>query len=84
MQVAITARKAGIRTVLARIGVVFSLEGGALATMLPAFRRGVAGRMGSGEQVMSWIHLDDVVPLLAHALVTPGWRAPSMAARPIR
>ncbi len=44
-----------------RTGVVLSPRGGALAKMLPAFKAGVAGRLGSGKQYMSWIHLDDLV-----------------------
>lgn len=44
-----------------RTGVVLSTRGGALAKMLPAFMAGVAGKIGSGKQVMSWIHLDDLV-----------------------
>lgn len=54
-------RKAGISTCHARLGVVLSLDGGALATMLPVFRLGFGGRLGSGEQFMSWIHVRDVV-----------------------
>ena len=44
-----------------RTGVVLADSGGALQKMLPAFRSGVAGRIGSGLQYMSWIHLDDLV-----------------------
>ncbi|MFB6263745.1 MAG: TIGR01777 family oxidoreductase [Bradymonadaceae bacterium] len=55
------AADAGIRTVVGRFGLVLSSEGGALATMLPAFQFGLGGRLGSGEQYMSWIHIDDLV-----------------------
>jgi uncharacterized protein (TIGR01777 family) len=58
----------GLRTVIFRLGVVLSPEGGALAKMAPAFRMHVAGKMGSGNQWMSWIHLDDVVTLFAEAI----------------
>ncbi|HEX8474713.1 MAG TPA: TIGR01777 family oxidoreductase [Pyrinomonadaceae bacterium] len=62
------ARAAGIRTVHLRIGVVLSGEGGALAKMLTPFKMGVGGRIGSGEQYMSWIALDDVVGIIKYAL----------------
>ena len=65
------AREAGIETVSMRIGVVLSPKGGALATMLPPFRMGVGGRVGSGRQWMPWIHLDDVTAAMAHLLEAP-------------
>ncbi len=55
------ATRAGIRVVLLRFGVVLSPAGGALAAMLPAFRFGAGGRVGSGRQYLSWIARDDVV-----------------------
>lgn len=64
------AREAGIRVVHARIGVVLTPAGGALDTMLPAFKAGVGGPIGSGEQYMSWIDVDDVVGALHFALFT--------------
>ena len=65
------AREAGIETVSMRIGVVLSPRGGALATMLPPFRMGVGGRVGSGRQWMPWIHLDDVTAAMVHLLEAP-------------
>ncbi len=62
------AREAGIRVVHLRIGVVLSPAGGALAQMLLPFRLGVGGVLGSGDQYMSWIALDDVVGVVRHAL----------------
>jgi len=62
------AREAGVRVVNMRFGIVLSTEGGALAKMLPLFRWGLGGRLGSGDQYMSWIGLDDVVGALQHAL----------------
>src|SRR5437899_2573533 len=47
-----------------RIGVVLGRNGGALARMLPAFRLGLGGPLGSGTQWLSWIHLDDLIELL--------------------
>ncbi len=67
------ARSAGIRVVHLRTGIVLAADGGALNAKLPVFRAGLAGRLGSGRQWMSWIALDDVVganqPLLASASV---------------
>ncbi|HEV2765780.1 MAG TPA: TIGR01777 family oxidoreductase, partial [Pyrinomonadaceae bacterium] len=62
------ARAAGVRTVNLRIGAVLTEKGGALAKMLPPFRLGAGGRVGSGRQWMSWIALDDLVGLVKHAL----------------
>ena len=65
------ARDRGIETASLRIGVVLSPKGGALATMLPPFRLGVGGRLGSGRQWMAWIHLADVTAAIAHLLEAP-------------
>jgi uncharacterized protein len=62
------AMDAGIRTVLLRTGVVLSGNGGALGKMLPPFRMGVGGNLGSGRQWMSWIHLQDWIGALHHIL----------------
>lgn len=55
------AREAGIRTVLPRNGVVITSEGGALEMMLTPFKLGLGGRVGSGEQYLSWTGVDDWV-----------------------
>ncbi|MGJ8651972.1 MAG: TIGR01777 family oxidoreductase [Opitutaceae bacterium] len=52
---------AGVRVAYMRTGIVLSREGGALAKMLTPFKFGVGGRIGSGEQLMSWISLPDLV-----------------------
>jgi uncharacterized protein (TIGR01777 family) len=62
------AADAGIRTALIRTGIVLSAEGGALKKMLPPFRLGVGGRVGSGRQWMSWIHLQDHIGAIHHIL----------------
>lgn len=62
------ARDAGIRTVNIRTGIVLSSKGGALQKMLPAFRFGLGGKLGSGKQWWSWIHIDDMVGAVHHAL----------------
>jgi len=72
----------GIRVVNLRIGVVLSAAGGALATMLPVFRLGAGGRVGSGEQYMSWITIDDVIGAILHALATTSVSGPLNAVAP--
>ncbi len=58
----------GIRVVRMRTGVVLDAGGGALQRMLPPFRMGVGGRLGSGRQWMSWIHLEDLAGLFQFAV----------------
>lgn len=70
------ARDKGIRVVNARLGVVLSPNGGALAKMLLPFKMGVGGVVGSGQQYMSWIALDDVVGGLHQVVVTETLRGP--------
>jgi uncharacterized protein (TIGR01777 family) len=65
---AMKASGLGIRVVCLRIGIVLAKEGGALAKMATPFKLGVGGRLGSGRQWMSWIHLDDLVGLILHAI----------------
>ena len=62
------ARDAGIRVVTPRIGMVLAARGGALARMLPPFRLGLGGVVGSGRQYMSWIALDDLVGAIRHVI----------------
>jgi len=76
------ASAAGIRTVLLRTGFVLSRRGGALGAMLPVFRLGLGGRLGSGEQFLPWIDLEDEVGLILHALGTPEVRGPLNATAP--
>lgn len=63
-----SATEAGIRTVHPRIGLVLSPEGGALGKMLLPFKLGLGGIIGSGNQYMSWITLDDLVSLFLFAI----------------
>lgn len=51
----------GVRVCLLRTGLVLAPGGGLLARLLPVFRAGLGGRLGSGTQYMSWIHIDDYV-----------------------
>jgi uncharacterized protein len=70
------AAEKGIRTVLARFGIILDREGGALAKMLTPFRMGIGGRVGDGRQWMSWIALDDVINALKFLLLDSAVRGP--------
>ena len=76
------ARKAGIRVVNLRTGFVISPLGPGLGKMLPPFKAGLGGRIGSGRQYISWIDLDDQIGLLHHALTRPGVAGPLNATAP--
>lgn len=65
------ARKAeelGVRVVIVRTGIVLGDDGGALEAMLPPFKMGVGGPLGSGKQWWSWIHRDDLVGIMQSAV----------------
>ena len=64
----LAAVKAGIRTVQMRTGVVLSPTGGALGKMLTPFKMGVGGKIGDGQQWMSWIDVQDMVGAIHHIL----------------
>ncbi|MBS0472197.1 MAG: TIGR01777 family oxidoreductase [Proteobacteria bacterium] len=72
----------GVRTVALRIGLVLGTEGGLLARLLLPFEFGMGGPVGSGAQWMSWIHRDDLVRLIAHAILTPSLSGPLNATAP--
>jgi uncharacterized protein (TIGR01777 family) len=65
-----------LRVAVTRTGVVLSPEGGALEKMLPFFRAGIGGPIGSGKQWLPWIHLDDVVGGLLACLDDPSAAGP--------
>lgn len=65
---AVAAEELGVRVAVIRTGVVLGKDGGALQKMLLPFRLGLGGRLGSGRQWMSWIHVDDLVGLFAYAI----------------
>ncbi|HTW58123.1 MAG TPA: TIGR01777 family oxidoreductase [Terriglobales bacterium] len=75
----------GIRTVQIRTGVVLSSAGGALAKMLTPFKLGVGGRIGDGQQWMSWIDVQDMVGAIHHILKTDLLQGPvnMVAPRPV-
>lgn len=72
------AEEGGVRVAKVRLGVVLAPKGGALEAMLPAFRLGFGGPLGSGAQWFAWIHLDDVVAGFVHLLDTPTARGPHL------
>ncbi|MGW8267530.1 MAG: TIGR01777 family oxidoreductase [Longimicrobiales bacterium] len=76
------AKRAGIRVVTLRTGMVLTARAGALGTMLLPFQIGLGGRLGSGRQYVSWIDLDDEVGLIYHALATAGVKGPLNATAP--
>jgi uncharacterized protein len=81
-QAAQKAEALGIRVAPLRFGVVLGKDGGALAKMLPPFRLGLGGRLASGQQWMSWIHVDDVIGLIRFALENSTIRGPMNATAP--
>ncbi|RPI11098.1 MAG: TIGR01777 family protein [Zetaproteobacteria bacterium] len=76
------ASQAGIRVVNLRFGMVLSPAGGALRKMLLPFRLGAGGRVGTGEQFVSWIALDDAVGVIHHVLGDDSLRGPVNAVAP--
>jgi uncharacterized protein (TIGR01777 family) len=77
-----SAANAGIRAVQIRTGIVLSSKGGALAKMLPPFRLGLGGNVGSGRQWMSWIDLRDEVGAIQHLLTAESVSGPVNLASP--
>ncbi|MBI5906130.1 MAG: TIGR01777 family protein [Deltaproteobacteria bacterium] len=76
------AERSGIRVVRLRIGMVLARDGGALPAMLPPFRIGLGGALGSGRQYMSWVALEDVCGIVLHALADERLRGPVNAVAP--
>jgi uncharacterized protein (TIGR01777 family) len=76
------ADDAGIRVVRARTAVVLSPRGGVLPRLLPPFKLGAGGKVGRGDQWMSWIGLDDLVGAIHFALHTERLRGPVNMASP--
>ena len=70
------ASEAGTRVVLLRSGVVMHREAGALPQLVPPFRFGVGGPLGSGNQWWAWIHRDDWVRMVVWALENPAVAGP--------
>lgn len=77
------AGQAGVRVVLLRLGMVIA-RGGALARMLPAFRLGLGGPIGSGRQWWPWIAMEDVLGVIGHALDSQGLSGPANVVSPLQ
>ncbi|NHB86516.1 TIGR01777 family oxidoreductase [Photorhabdus tasmaniensis] len=75
-QLALQAASDKTRVCFLRTGVVLAKNGGALKKMLPLFRLGLGGPMGSGKQYLPWIHIDDMVNAIYYLLMTPGLSGP--------
>ncbi|MBW2279150.1 MAG: TIGR01777 family oxidoreductase [Deltaproteobacteria bacterium] len=73
---------AGVRVVHLRTGIVLTPRGGALARLLPPFRAGLGGPVGSGAQSMSWIAADDAIGAIHHCLTCDTLRGPVNATSP--
>jgi uncharacterized protein len=71
-----SAERVGIRTANLRFGIVLSPYGGALKEMLLPFRLGLGGKIGSGRQWYSWIHIGDAVSAVMHILQEESFRGP--------
>jgi uncharacterized protein len=76
------AEARGVRYVPVRIALVLGKTGGAIPLMKTAFQLGLGGKLGSGKQWMSWIHVADIAALFIHALETRSVRGPINGASP--
>jgi uncharacterized protein (TIGR01777 family) len=65
------AEALGIRCVQMRFGVIFAKEGGAMQKILPPFKMGLGGKLGSGEQMVSWIYIEDLLRAVEFIIKTP-------------
>ncbi len=76
------AQQAGIRVAHLRLGIVLTAKGGALKRMLPVFRAGLGGKLGSGRQFVSWLSLDDAVGIVDYLIQTESIGGPVNAVAP--
>lgn len=76
------AERLGVRTVYLRTGLVLDRSGGMLARLLAPFEFGLGGRLGDGKHWMSWIHRDDMVRLICHAIARDELSGPINAVAP--
>ncbi len=75
-------QRAGCRLCILRIGLVIGPGGGLLQRMALPFRLGLGARLGNGRQWMSWVHLEDVLGMLQHALEDENWHGVYNATAP--
>jgi uncharacterized protein (TIGR01777 family) len=76
------ARESGIRVVNLRLGIVLSSSGGMLSKILPIFKLGLGGRIGNGNQYMSWIGLDDLLGQILYVIADESISGPVNAVSP--
>lgn len=76
------AEALGVRVVLLRSGLVLARDGGFLKRLLPLFRLGLGGPIGSGRQWMSWVHIDDQIALIDFLVRQEDARGPYNACSP--
>ncbi|MBN2280782.1 MAG: TIGR01777 family oxidoreductase [Candidatus Marinimicrobia bacterium] len=76
------AAESGIRTVNLRLGMVFSFKGGILGKLLPIFKFGFGGRIGDGKQMMSWIGLVEMGPIIDFIIAKENIYGPVNAVSP--
>jgi uncharacterized protein len=76
------AEQAGIRVVKLRLGVILTKDGGIMGSMLRPFKLGLGGKVGSGQQVISWVAMDDVVAVINFILHNESLRGPINAVAP--
>jgi len=67
---------AGVRTTILRFGVIFAAEGGALGPMLAPFKFGLGGPLGTGDQWISWVALQDVIAMIRLVIANPEFAGP--------
>lgn len=79
---AMKAKSLGLRVAVVRTGVVLGKNGGALKKMLPIFKLGAGGPVGSGRQYMSWIHVDDLASMYLEIIKNPSVEGPLNATAP--
>jgi len=77
------AAQSGVRVIMIRLGIALGPDGGALKKMLPAFRAGVGGKLGTGRRWMPWVHIDDVAGLIVHSLDNAAVKGPVNAVAPV-
>ncbi|MEE8575521.1 MAG: TIGR01777 family oxidoreductase [Thermodesulfobacteriota bacterium] len=76
------AEELGVRVALLRTGIALGRGGGALEKLLPVFRKGLGGPLGSGRQWMSWIALDDLIDVICHIINNETLSGPLNATAP--
>lgn len=81
-QEAMRLQEHGVRVVCLRIGIVLGCQGGALEKMIPVFRWGLGGKLGSGKQWVAWIHVDDLVSLIEWSIQNDSVSGPVNATAP--